>query len=161
MKIISSLIVSSALLVTTVSAKEGDIYAGIQASYPAYGASIKYDFSDKVAVQGVIGALGTIGSYNVRGIYRFMQKQDYWNIYGFGSVGVLTWGGTRYYSSETTLSIGGGAGVEWDWQKFLKEKFRFKFVPLYSSIEVGFSTGSFDYYDYNAGYIGAGIHYKF
>ena len=160
MKIISSVIVASAILTTTVSAKQGDWYVGLQSSWPAYGISAKYDLSSKLTVQGIVGGYGYGNSFTARGLYKFKQRAG-WNAYGFGQVGLLTWSGHYYHNDYSTSSLmaGAGAGVEWDWRHYLGRDF----LPLFSSIEIGYSMdfGGYDYYNYSGVYVGGGLHYKF
>ena len=137
------------------SLKKNNLYVGFQSSWPSYGISAKMDIKEKVAIQGVIGLLGTVNSYSVRGIYKFKQKQFY-NLYGFGSVGLWTWDGGRYYGSESVFGIGGGAGVEYDLRGIDRS-----FIPLFVNAEIDITIASFDNYSFSSTGLGLGLHYKF
>ncbi len=137
--------------------KQKGFYAGIQSSSYAYGLSGKMDFTDKITGQAIIGFFGTINSYTARGLYKFKQDKFY-DIYAFGALGILTWDG--YYSSldrsETVMSFGAGAGVEYDLRGLDSN-----FIPLFVNVELQATMASFDYYDFGFMSLGLGIHYKF
>ena len=133
-----------------------NIYAGFQSSWPSHGLSVKMDVTDTITGQAVVGFLGDLNSYAVRGIYKF-QKDQYYNMYGFGSVGLWTWDGSYYYGSESVVGIGGGAGIEYD-LRGLGPQMK---VPLFVSAELGLNIASFDHYNFSSLGLGVGIHYKF
>ena len=131
---------------------------GFQASWPAYGLSGLYDVNEQITAQAVIGFLGTVTTFAGRGIYRF-QRDDLYNLYGFGEAGVLRWAGAGF-ASETALGIGGGAGIEFD----LAEAFSSEtdsFPPLFASLEIGLTLANFDNYNFSLLGLGGGIHYRF
>ena len=141
-----------ALLSTTVDAKEGEFSAGAE----NHGASVKYDVSDKITVQGIVGVwgYGDLTSMTARGLYKFYEKEDY-NLYGYGSVSSWSWDNTYY--DETVLGFGAGGGIEYDIRGIDPD-----FIPLYLSADLGFQVANFDHYGGFSGLgIGFGIHYKF
>ncbi len=152
MKIISSLLVATALLTTNVSAKEGDLYAGLQ----WYGLSGKYDFTDKLTAQAIVGLWGYSGLTSVTGRinYKFIEK-NYTNFYAYGSLSHWSWSNSLY--SESVFGFGAGAGAEYDIRGLDKS-----FIPLFISAELGLQVASFDYYgSFGALGLGLGVHYKF
>jgi hypothetical protein len=132
---------------------------GFQSSWPSYGLSVQYDMADRITAQGILGALGTVTNFGGRLLYRFQQEEVY-DIYGYGAVGLLRWGGSGVFASETSVGVGGGGGIELDWQSILTPDDR-TFPPIFSSIEIGFTVASFDHYNFNALTLGGGIHYRF
>jgi hypothetical protein len=152
MKLISSLLVASALLTSTVSAKEGDMYAGVQ----WYGLSGKYEVTDKLGVQAIVGLWGysSLTSITARVNYKFKEEKDY-NIYAYGSLSSWSWSNSLY--DETVFGFGAGAGVEYDIRGINRN-----FIPLFLSADVGIQVASFDHYGSFSGLgIGLGVHYKF
>lgn len=132
---------------------------GFQSSWPAYGISGLYDVNDKITAQLVIGALGSWTTVTGRGLYHFSQQEKY-NIYGFGSAGMY-----RYsYSilgakeAESSVVLGGGVGMEFPLRKLFNDE---DFPPLYWSVDLGFSAGSFEYYNWSGFTWGGGLHYRF
>jgi hypothetical protein len=142
-----------ALLSTAANADKGDFYAGIE----NHGLSAKYDVTDKITAQAIIGVwgYGDVTSFTGRGLYKFKEKEDF-KFYGYGAISSLTWS-NDYYGDETVIGFGAGAGVEYDIRGLDPE-----FIPLYINFDVGMEVGSFDHY---GGYTGLGwglgIHYKF
>jgi len=130
---------------------------GFQSSTETSGISGKMDYTDKIALQGSIGVFGNLTNYSGKGIYKF-KSADYWDLYGFGQVGMWVWDGGTYYETQTQTSfgIGGGAGIEWDWRALSKD-----LPPISWNCEIGFSTASFDFYDYSPIDFGIGGHYRF
>jgi len=89
-----------------------NLYAGFQSSWPSHGLSVKMDFTDKITGQAVVGFLGALNNYSVRGLYKFKQESFY-SMYGFGSLGLWTWDSDYAdWKDESVLGIGGGAGFE-------------------------------------------------
>ena len=152
MKFISSLVVATALLTTTLSAKEGDTYLGLQ----WYGLSGKYDINDKVTAQAIVGLWGYTGLTSITGRinYKF-QEERFYNMYGYGSITSWSWSNSLY--DETVLGFGAGAGFEYDMRGLDRD-----FIPLFVSADLGIEVASFEHYGSFAGIgIGLGLHYKF
>ena len=142
----------STLLLTSIHAKQGDMYAGLE----WYGLSGKYDVTDKVTAQAIGGFWGYSGltSFTGRGLYKF-KEQDNYSLYGYGSVSSWSWSGYGY--NETVIGFGGGAGAEYDIRGIDRD-----FIPLFVSLDLGLQVASFDHYGGFAGLgIGLGVHYKF
>ncbi len=139
----------------TDSIKDNGVYVGFQSSWPSYGISAKMDVGDKMAVQGIIGFLGTVNSYSLRGIYKF-QREQFYNLYGFGSLGILTWGGVGSYGSESVFGFGAGGGVEYDLRGIDSS-----FIPIFINLELGITIANFDNYSFGSTGVGLGLHYKF
>jgi hypothetical protein len=137
------------------SLNTNNVYVGLQSSYPAHGLSVKMDLDSKISVQGILGFLGTVNSYTVRGIYKF-KKEQFYNLYGFGSLGMMTWDGTGTYADETIFGIGGGGGLEYDLRGIDRT-----FIPLYLNFELNFNLTDFDNYNMSVAGLGLGLHYKF
>jgi len=154
-KKVMALSATIAMASTTQVTANDDMYIGVQGSYPSFGLSVKKDIGKDYAVQGVLGALGDVTQFSVRGIYKFQKEKDY-NLYGYGAVGFWSWGGTKAFKSESNVGFGLGAGLEYDLRKVLGNA-----VPLFWNIELGANIVSFDNYDFSTVGIGGGLHYKF
>lgn len=65
--------VAAAFAPTQLTAQESDnkFGIGIQSSWPSYGLSGIYDMSDRITLQAVVGALGTVTNLSGRLNYRF------------------------------------------------------------------------------------------
>ena len=131
---------------------------GFQSSWPAYGISGLYDVSDAFTAQAVLGLLGTVSTISGRGLYHFQRMPKY-RAFGFGTVGLWRYG---YGNSlhENTVGIGGGGGVELNWQTIINSE-ESSFPPLFSTVELGLTFANFDNYSWNAFGLGVGIHYRF
>lgn len=133
------------------------IYLGLQSNgWYAGGLSAKMDLNDKLTAQAILG-VGTFTTVTGRGLYKFM-KQDKLDVYGYGSLGFWHWGGDRYYDSESSMTFGAGAGIEYD-LRGLGAQFT---APVFVSSELGLNVVSFDNYgSVSALGFNIGIHYKF
>lgn len=152
MKLASTILVASALLTTSVSAKEGDAYLGLQ----WYGLSGKYDITDKITAQGIVGLWGYGGLSSITGRinYKFKEK-NYYSLYGYGSISSWSWSNSLY--DETVMGFGAGAGAEYDIRGFDKS-----FIPLFISADLGLRYASFSHYGGFGGLgLDLGVHYKF
>ncbi|MCK8825716.1 porin family protein [Fuchsiella alkaliacetigena] len=156
--LVLALVLALLLAVTgTVFAEEGDSeqYAvGFLASFPSYGISGVMQLTDQISVQGILGPLGTISTYSLRGRYNF-QEDEYWRMYGYAGAGIWRYDYTTT-STETSFGVAGGAGYEYDWQAFDED-----FPPLSSTVELGIGLVDLDYYDFTAITFGVGTHYRF
>ncbi len=132
-------------------AGESKFGVGITSSYPAYGISGLYDMSEKVTLQAVLGAFGSVTAVSGRGMFRFDRKEKY-DWYGFGTVGMWT---CTYCSS--TLGFGGGAGAELKWSKIFGDA---DFPPLFSTFELGMVTANLGN-AFSGFFWGGGLHYRF
>ncbi len=139
-----------ALLSVTANADKGDVYLGVQSN----GLSAKYDLSEKMTAQAILGFWGDVSSYTAKLNYKF-KKGDHYDLYGYGDAGMLVWDGNYYQKSESTATFGGGIGGELDLRKFDPE-----FIALFVNVEAGLSMASFENYSYSAFGWGLGIHYK-
>lgn len=152
------------LCMSSGSFAAGNIGAGFQSSYPSYGFSAKVDLTDKFAVQGVLGFLGTVTSYSARGLMKIKQAPDY-HFYGYGSVGFWSYdysswgyrsGRYGYYDdTETAVGFGGGGGIEYSMAKHLDG------LPLTLNGELGIGIVNMDHYNFSAISVGVGAHYWF
>jgi len=152
MKIISSILIVFTLLLTTSSAREGDAYLGLQ----WYGLSGKYDLTNKITAQGIVGLWGYSGLTSITGRlnYKF-KEQNHYNLYGYGSL--TSWSWSDSYYNETVFGFGIGAGGEYDIRGIDRN-----FIPLFISADIGLQVASFEHYGGFGGLgIGLGIHYKF
>jgi len=152
MKIIASMLIAFTLFVTTSSAREGDTYLGLQ----WYGLSGKYDVTNKITAQGIVGLWGYSGLTSITGRlnYKFKEKNHY-NLYGYGSL--TSWSWSNSYYDETVFGFGIGAGAEYDIRGIDRS-----FIPLFVSADIGLQVASFDHYGGFGGLgIGLGVHYKF
>ena len=161
MTIFKKALVTVAMLALSTQATATDfsnknIYAGFQSSWPSHGLSAKMDFTDKITGQAVIGFLGALNNYSVRGIYKF-KKEQFYNMYGYGSLGLWTWDSDHHlYDDESVVGVGGGAGFEYDLRGLDST-----FIPLFVNAELGLNIASFDHYNFSSLGVGVGLHYKF
>ncbi|HHJ18466.1 MAG TPA: hypothetical protein ENJ84_01330 [Gammaproteobacteria bacterium] len=133
---------------------DGKYSAGLQSSFMSYGPSGKIHLNDKLTLQGIIGALGTLTSFSARGLYKFVDFEPHWNMYGFGQLGVWTYSGI---SNETVFGYGGGVGMEWGLRNI-----RESMPPVSFSVEAGFGVINFDdYTGFSTFNLGSGVHYRF
>lgn len=138
-------------------AESGSFGIGLQSSWPSYGLSGVYDMSDRITLQAVVGALGTVTNLSGRALYRFDQREKY-DLYGFGTAGL--WRYDYTIDTESVVGFGGGAGIELDWRSIISPDDN-SFPPLYSSFDLGFVLADFDFYDFSGLYFGGGLHYRF
>ena len=145
-------LILTALLTSLTHAKSGDIYAGLE----WYGISGKYDVSDKITAQAIVGAWGynNLTSITARGIYKFKQKDDY-ALYGYGSGTSWTW--DNGFTKETVFGFGAGGGIEYDIRGLDRS-----LPAIYLNADLGLQYANFRYYGGFGGLgIGLGVHYKF
>lgn len=137
---------------------------GFQSSFPAWGISGSMDINETITAQAIIGFFSGLKTYAGRGLYRF-KKEQYWEIYGYGMLGLWSYDGVRFRSgvgledhTETVLGFGAGAGLEYDWRAFNPD-----LPPLFWNFELGVGFVEFDEvdYDFSALLIGVGVHYRF
>ena len=154
-KLALSVLVAASCQLNAADFSNKNIYAGFQSSWPSHGLSVKMDMTDKISAQGVIGFFGDLNNYSVRGNYKF-KKDQFWDMYGFGSLGLWTWDGYGSFADESVVGIGGGAGFEYDLRGLDRS-----FIPLFVSAELGLNIASFDHYNFSSLGLGVGVHYKF
>ena len=131
-----------------------NLSVGVQSTgVSATGLSVKYDVNEKITAQGIIGLLGEVTNYAVRGIYNFKQDDNF-KYYGYASLGI--WQYNDSYYNETSVGYGAGVGLKYDVRKLDKT-----FPPIFLSTEIGFDLINFDNYSYGGVDIGFGVHYKF
>jgi hypothetical protein len=131
---------------------------GFQSSWPSYGVSGLYDMSERITLQAIVGALGTVTNFGGRALYRF-QLEDKYDLYGFGAAGALRYSVAGF--SENAIGFGGGGGVELDWRRIFTPEDD-SFPPLFSTIDIGFMANTFETYgNYSALSMGGSIHYRF
>ena len=152
----------SLLLILTISNLIADenIYLGIQSTHPSDGISIKMDTTDKTAIGAILDLTGERRSYSFRAIYKFKKRQFY-NIYGFGEIGVWEWDRVYHHiDQESALGFGIGGGAEYDLRGL-----DIDFFPLFISAELAIYEIDFDdnyyYYGEDGLGLGIGLHYKF
>ncbi len=150
------------------SLKNGKYQIGFLAAWPAYGISLKMDYSNKMTFEIVAAPMGTISLYSAKINYYLSKKRKY-NTYAYASggagiyeytdLGEWSWNGGHKSKSktETVPMFGAGVGLEWSWRDFLGHDF----PNLYSTVEFGYSHMSFDYYNFGGFLYGGGIYYKF
>lgn len=154
-KTINTMLLFYALSTTFSLANNSEkISLGVQSSYLSYGLSAKYDVTDKVTAQGVIGFSGRVNNYSLRGLYDYYTKPNL-DVYAFGSVGMWTW--DNYLYDESVVGFGAGTGVEYDLRGIDKD-----LPAILVSAELGLNIVNFDHYNnFSALGLGLGIHYKF
>jgi hypothetical protein len=142
---------------------------GFQSSWPAWGISGIYDVSPRITAQAVVGAMGTLSTIGGRGLYRLTREESH-SFFGYGTAGmwraktltpVVDGSGFRTVNrTESVLGVGGGAGVELNWQRILSPEDR-SFPPLFGTIEIGLVLADFDHYNFSGFTLGSGLHYRF
>jgi hypothetical protein len=136
---------------------------GFQSAWPAYGISGLYDVNDRITAQAVVGAFGALSTLSGRGLYHFQREPSY-TAYGYGTVGAWRHSFRLLHEtqSETSLGLGGGAGIELNWRTILgNDSGESTYPPLFSSIDLGFVLANFARYNFSGIVIGAGMHYRF
>ena len=145
-------LIALALLSTTLHAESGDIYAGLE----WYGLSGKYDVSDKITAQAIVGAWGynNLTSITGRGIYKVKQK-NYYDLYAYGSG--TSWMWDNGFQKETVFGFGAGGGIEYDIRGLDQS-----LPAIYINADLGLQYANFSYYGGFGGLgLGLGVHYKF
>lgn len=136
----------------------GPFAVGFQSSWPAYGISGIYNVTDKIGAQLVVGAFGSWTTLTGRGLYRFAPGEKY-SPYGFGTAGVYRYSyGSIGTASESSVIVGAGGGVEVSLPALFEDS---DFPPLFWSVDLGFSAGSFQFYNWSGFSWGSGLHYRF
>lgn len=142
----------------------GKLGVGLASSYPAYGLSAKYNFTETHAAQLIVGGasygFGT-NSFALSGryLYNFEENGDafVYRPYVYGQLGYFTvkYQFLNYSESFNTISFGAGGGIEFTFPEFVK--------GLAFNAELGYVGGSFDdgIGTYAGFAYGAGIHYYF
>lgn len=134
---------------------------GFQSSFPAYGISGLYDVSEQITAQAVLGLFGSLTTISGRGLYHFNIQPKY-NLFGFGTVGFWRYNHPFGIDDESTIGLGGGAGIELDWEAIVtNDGQNGTFPPLYSTFDIGLTYAGFDVYDFSAFMLGVGLHYRF
>ncbi len=162
LSVLTILLVSALASPVRAGAQEGESDSpfgiGFQSSWPSYGISGLYDMSERITLQAIVGALGTVTNFGGRALYRF-QMEDKYDLFGFGAVGALRY--SYIGLSESALGFGGGAGIELDWREIFSPEDR-SFPPLFSTIDIGFMANTFESYGgYSALSLGGSLHYRF
>lgn len=162
-----ALLLSISFLIETNAqgtSEPGNLGVGLASSYPAYGLSAKYNFTETHAGQVILGGasygFGT-NSFAMSGRYLYNFEEEgsgfFYKPYLYGQLGYYTvkfeFLGVR--ESYNTISIGVGGGVEFSFENFVD--------GLAFSAELGYVGGSFDdgIGTYAGFAYGAGIHYYF
>ncbi len=147
------------LAITLNIIADNNIYIGLQLLTPSDGISIKIDRDEKIAFQGIFDLLGSKNSIALRGIYRF-KRDIFYNLYGYGEIGVWNWDRKYYYNDRVeTFGYGGGVGVEYDLRDLDSQ-----FIPLFLNLELQlhfFNDNEYSYEDDSELCIGMGIEYRF
>ena len=143
----------------TVGVQGGRYGIGAASAWPAYGVSGTLQVSETLTAEAIIGFLGTISNFSARGWYRFTPGEKY-DLYGYGSVGVLRYD-YRFRGAgdtESVLGLGAGAGIEVSLAKLFDDE---DFPPIFANAELGLSYANFDFYNFSTFSFGSGIHYRF
>lgn len=144
----------------------GSLGVGAQFNSLFYGVSAKYNFTEIHAGEIVIGGGnygfgGNFSSFTLTGRYLYNFEIDNENLkpYGFGQLGFWTlkykdnFFGSAIKESETSISYGAGAGLEYAFNGLEQLGF---------NIEIGYGGGTFGSgFGYSGIIFGAGFHYYF
>lgn len=135
--------------------EDGKFALGYHFTTESSGLSATMGVSDKVTAQVILGVVGDVSSYSLRGRYHLATDQD-WDAYAYASIGAVKWDGNASFDDETVGSIGGGVGMEYNWQNLSAN-----YPPIIWSLEVDMNAADFDNYDFSKFSIGIGAHYRF
>jgi hypothetical protein len=133
---------------------------GLAYSYPAYGLSARYNFTDTHTGQIILGTASYgfgANSFAASGRYVYNFKQGdssfIFRPYAYGQAGYNSVNFTSV--SYTTVSFGVGGGIEYTFNNFIDN--------LYFTTELGYVNGSFDSFvgGFSGFAWGWGIHYRF
>ena len=138
--------------------KKAKFGVGFQYTFPACGLSGIMDVTPNTSIQGIFGFFGDLKMFAGKGIYRF-KKEHYWNIYGYGEVGVFSitgYGNWRNQKiiNETSMGFSTGAGIEYGWQALSPN-----LPPVWWNFELG--LGTVMDYGFPTMFYGCGAHYRF
>ncbi len=129
---------------------------GFQGTFPAWGISGTMMFTDEITGQLILGPFGYLQTYAARGLYQF-RDETYWDLYGFGMLGLWTYNyGFNRQSTESSLGLGAGAGIQYDWRAWNDE-----LPPIYWNVELGLGYVNLDRYNFGSVLFGTGVHYRF
>nr|WP_299070391.1 hypothetical protein [uncultured Allomuricauda sp.] len=158
------------LIITSINAQEisesGVLGAGIQATSLNYGLSARYNLTETHGIQAVIGGAnygfgGSVSAFTFTGRYLYSFSSNTSNLrpYAVGQIGVWTvkykdnFFGTNANESESSISYGAGAGIEYAFSGLEQLGF---------NVEAGYGGGSFgDGFSYSGIFFGGGVHYYF
>ena len=155
MKSIVKLLIVSLLITSSISAKEGDWYAGVQLN----GLSVKRDISNNSTLQGIVNFWGYGYDVNVlafTGRYiRKVRQRRFYNLYWVAGAGVVA-ASSNNSSLGTAFHVEGGIGAEYDIRGIDRG-----FIPLFISGELDAGFVSVSGYGGAGLGINIGLHYKF
>jgi len=155
MKLISSILLTTALLTTTVSAQDGDWYGGVQLS----GLSIKKDISNNSTLQGIVNFWGygyDVDVFSFTGRYiRKVKQERYYNLFWAAGAGITTVSASNS-NLGTAIHAAAGVGAEYDVRGLDRN-----FIPLFISAEIDAGFVSVSGYGGAGVGIDLGLHYKF
>lgn len=138
----------------TVGMQGGRFGVGLASSWPSYGISGTMQISETLTGEVILGFLGAISNIGGRVWYRFKRDPSY-DLYGYGSVGLLRY--DYVVNTESVLGLGAGAGVEVGVGQLLDEE---DFPPIFVNAEIGLAYANFDFYNFSSFTFGSGIHYR-
>ncbi|WP_298550209.1 hypothetical protein [uncultured Algibacter sp.] len=142
----------------------GSLGAGLASSFPAYGLSAKYNFTEthtgQITVGGASYGFGT-SSFALTGRYLYNFEENgsgfIYKPYAYGQLGYFSVESSFLgaNSNASTISFGIGGGIEFTFENFVD--------GLAFSADLGYVGGSFDNgFGSYAGFAwGGGIHYYF
>lgn len=165
----------SICLITCVAGLSGTAFAedkfaiGFQSFGFTWGVSGKYNVTDKMAIQGIVGN-GLNSSVQARGLYAF-RKEKFWQTYGI--VSAAPWKADYVCvdnssalsvttCSDSGVAIGGGVGLEYNWWAFFPE-LQEQLPPISWNLEMGYIKAlNNDKASLSDGFLfGMGVHYQF
>ncbi|MEW4923350.1 hypothetical protein [Algibacter sp. 2305UL17-15] len=146
----------------------GSFGAGLAWTSLNYGASLKYNFTEKHTGQIIVGSANYGYSFSGQSSFSFTGRYAYnfeegdvsfasYQPYLYGQLGYWTYKydfGAFGSESQNSIAIGAGGGVEWSFNDFVD--------GLAFSFELGYTNVSFDGVGSIGGFNGGGgIHYYF
>ncbi|RVU83770.1 hypothetical protein EOL70_15710 [Leucothrix sargassi] len=149
---LSALVSTSALAADKPTTNE-KFALGYQFTVDSNGLSGRMAVNDKVTAQLILAPFGEVSSYVARARYHLATDKN-WDGYGYVSLGVYSWDDDNV--DEDVLAIGGGIGMEYDWQNLSSS-----YPPITWSLELDANAAEFDNFDFSKFAISIGAHYRF
>ena len=144
------------------TSQAGKYALGLQNSTPAWGISAKYRYNERLTLQAIIDPIGDYKDYGMRAVFKYTQDK-YWHVYGFAGLALWSYPSSsfdrrfnRYLpSTQSTLGLGGGVGIEYDWSALGPD-----LPPISWSLELGLNLVD-ESARASSTILGIGAHYYF
>jgi len=157
--LVIGIVVGAIPMSACAGAPKGKFAAGATAIFPVLGLSGKYYFTDKIGGELILGIVGDVNIYGIRGLYKIMEEEDY-DLYGAILAGQWIYRYEEYYwedwelKSRTATESAFGFGVYGGMEYFLLPE-------LGVSMEFGLGSVTLEKYTWATITYGVGVHYYF